>query len=139
MGMKSGAIFLGGLLVMFIFNVFYVVMQPEALWDLTAGAITGFIASILAIGVISGINILGSGLSGTSVRLLFGISSLLTMMFSIPIAGFPLGMGMANNMINTFSESGDSFITTVGFLLGIGISVMTIVSGVMVISGSGSE
>lgn len=124
-------------MVMFIFNVFYVIMQPDALFTVTIGAVTGFVASILAVGVISGLNILGSGLNSASIKILFGTASLLTMMFSIPIAGFPLGMGLATNIIAVFGASGDTFGQLIGFMLGTGLAVMTIVSGLMVMMGSG--
>lgn len=136
--MRTQAVFMGGLLVMFFFNVFFLVMQPDAIWTMTVGAITGFVATVLAVGVISGINILGSGLSGSSVKILFGTSALLTIMFQIPIAGFPVGLGLANNIISTFSEA-DTVTQMFGFFLGTGLSVMTIISGLLTIAGSGGD
>jgi hypothetical protein len=111
-------------------------MQPTMTWDLTIGFLTGTIATILAVGVISGIQILGSGLNSASIKIIFGIASLLNVMFQIDIAGFPLGLGLANNLISSFPAT--DFLSTFGFLIATGLCVITLISGLMVLTG-GSE
>jgi hypothetical protein len=132
--MKTQAIFMSGIIVLLLFNMVYVVSEPDALWTLTVGAVTGFIASVLAVGVISGINILGSGLSGISVKILFGVATILNMLYQVEIAGFPLGMGLASNLTAIFT-SGDSLLQFFGYLVATVFSIVMLITGVMFVQG----
>lgn len=132
--MNSGMVFLSCLSVLLIFNWIYVAMYPSVTWNLTVGAVTGFVGTILALGIISGIQLFGSGLSGTSIKIIFGVGTLLNILFQITIGGFPIGMGLANNVLSSFS-GGD--IIGIGYFLTTIICIITIVSGLMVIIGGG--
>jgi hypothetical protein len=132
--MRTQAIFMSGIIVLLLFNMVYVVSEPDALWTLTVGAVTGFIASVLAVGVISGINILGSGLSGISVKILFGVATILNMLYQVEIAGFPLGMGLASNLTAIFT-SGDSLLQFLSYLVATVFSIVMLITGVMFVQG----
>lgn len=131
--MKAQAMFISGLAVLLIFNVVYISLYPSVIWYATIGALTGFVALILGIGVISGINIFGSGLNSASVKILFGASAILNLLFQINIAGFPVGMGLANNLIFSFGTT--NFLDSMGFFLSLIFSVMILASGLVIIQG----
>lgn len=134
MGSAHG-IFITGAIILLFFNLFYISMYPQTAWSLTMGTVTGFIATILAVGVISGFNLLGSGLTGASVKILFGGASLLNILFQINIAGFPVGMGLANNLLGSFTTS--SFLEGLGFFLSLILTLIIFISGIIIIIGSG--
>lgn len=133
--MNASEIFIITMIVLLIFNVVYLTSTPDGLALTTMGAITGFIAIILAVGVIAGIQILGSGLNAMSIKILFGVGCLLNILFQVSISGFRIGLGLLNNVFTVFN-SGDiiGLGTVISFLLGITV----ITSGLVTITGGSS-
>jgi len=105
---------------------------PVAQWQFTIGAITGFMVLILGIGIISGIQVLGSGLNGESIKIMFGCGALLNVLFQINIANFPIGMGLVTNVLACFD--GTEFLG-LGIIITSIMGVMAFVSGLIVITG----
>lgn len=132
MGSTSG-IFVTGTIILGLYNLFYIVMFPTEVWTMTIGVVIGFIGTILAVGVISGINILGSGLNSSSIKILFGSASLLNFMFQINIGGFPIGLGFGNNLLNSFGT--DSFLEAIAFILSLIFILVILISGLLTITG----
>lgn len=124
--MKS--IFIIVMSIFLLFNTIYTLMNPSALNTMVIGAFIGLIATVVGLGVISGITILGSGLNAESIRILFSVGTLLNFMFQVTIAGFPIGIGLANNILNIFLNN-DFY--GLGIAISMGLSVIAIVSGVM--------
>lgn len=129
--MTSSEIFISIMFILLIFNVFYTFYNPAVVWDLTVGAISGFLVVILGTGIISGITVLGSGLSTQSIKIMFGCGTLLNILFQIEIGGFPVGFGLVTNVLNVFGSE----------ILGLGVIIVSIlgllafVSGIMIITG----
>ena len=132
--MKAQGIFLGSLMVLVIVNILYAMSQPSGVWTMTIGAISGFIGLIVGIGVLTGINVFGTGLTGASVKIVFGLASLLNLMFQVEILGYPVGMGLLNTLFNVFAE-GDLFL--IGFIVSVVMMFSILGSGLILIMGSG--
>jgi len=129
--MNAQEVFLGSLSVMLLFSVVVMFMSPENIWEFTIDAVAGtFIGLILIAGVLTGINVLGSGLNSESVAIIFGVGALLNILFQIEIAGFPIGLGLVNNMVNSFGASDG---LGLGYLLSTVIGLITLVSGTIII------
>jgi len=130
--MNPSSLFIFSMLVMLMFNVVYGFASPTTTFTLIVGAVTGFIATIILVGVVSGIQILGSGLNSASIKILFGVGTILNLLFQVSIAGFPVGLGLATTMINAFNSSE---LFGLGFLITTILCVMTLASGLMVVIG----
>lgn len=137
--MKAQAIFLACMFTIFFFNVFcWLAGVSDLIKDIIGGLIGLIIAGAMGI-VLSGINILGSGLTGASVRILFGLATLLVLLFQIPIPGFPIGLGLANNLFMTFITIG-GFFGTFGFIISFILCTLALISGIiMLVSAGGGE
>lgn len=117
--------------VLLIFNVTYALATPDVGLDLLLGGALGLITTGLVAGVVSGINILGSGLTGVSVRLLFGVATLLNILFKISIAGFDVGLGLASNVIEVLGTE----LMGLGFIVGGLLAMLGLATGLMMIIG----
>ncbi|MEM1793324.1 MAG: hypothetical protein QW794_03995 [Thermosphaera sp.] len=137
--MKAQSVFLTCMFVLFVFNVFvWLAGLGDVVKDIIGGIIGLLIAAVIGI-VLAGINILGSGLTGTSVRMLFGIATLIFILFQIPIPGFPIGLGLANNLFMTFASAG-GLIGVFGFIISFVLCTLALLSGIiMLVSTGGSE
>lgn len=127
-------IFLTGFAILLLFNFIYCTANPDATNVMFVGAVTGLLASSVAVGVISGVTILGTGLTGESVKILFGISSLLNMLFQVNVGGFPVGIGLITNILNVFPT--DEFMG-IGYFVVSSLTIVILASGVMILIGSG--
>jgi len=129
--MNAQEMFISVMIILLIFNIYYTFTFTEAVWSLTIGALTGFIATILAVGIISGVQVLGSGLTGESIKILFGCGALLNVLFQINIFGFPLGMGLVTNVLSVF---GSEFLA-LGIIITSVLGMIAFVSGLIIITG----
>ena len=129
--MNAQEMFISVMIILLIFNIYYTFTFTEAVWSLTIGALTGFIAVILAVGIISGVQVLGSGLTGESIKIMFGCGALLNILFQINIFGFPLGMGLVTNVLSVF---GSEFLA-LGIIITSVLGMIAFVSGLIVITG----
>jgi hypothetical protein len=132
--LKAQGIFLGSLIVLVIVNILYSMSQPSGIWTMTIGAISGFIALIVGGGVLLGINVFGTGLTGASVKIAFGMASLLNLMFQIEILGYPVGMGLLNTLFDVFAV-GDFYL--IGFIISVVMMLSILGSGIIIIIGGG--
>lgn len=118
---------------MLLFNIGYSFANPTSVFDIVVGGVVGFIATVAGLGIISGIQILGSGLSTASQKIIFGIGTLLNILFQIDIAGLTIGMGLGSTLIEAFVLNdlfGIPFFLVTVFVIAILISgIMTIVGG----------
>jgi hypothetical protein len=133
----ASSVFLSGMLILLLFNWVYVQTLAIPINTIVLGAITGFLASIISVAILSGIQVLGTGLDSASIKILFGVGSLLNILFQVNIAGFPIGLGLMNNMMDAFSFASDSgtFGLSLGFFISTVLTIMILVSGVMIIQG----
>ena len=129
--MNAQEMFISVMIILLIFNIYYTFTFTEAVWTLTIGALTGFIATILAVGIISGVQVLGSGLTGESIKILFGCGALLNVLFQINIFGFPLGMGLVTNVLSVF---GSEFLA-LGIIITSVLRMIAFISGLIIITG----
>lgn len=117
--------------VLLIFNVIYALSNPDVGVDLLLGGALGLITTGLVAGVVSGINILGSGLTGVSVRLLFGVATLMNILFKINIAGFDIGLGLASNVIEVLGTE----LMGLGLIAGGLLAMLGLATGLMMVIG----
>ncbi len=131
-GFKMKSVFVVIFTIFLIFNVFYVIMYPTTTNVMTVGAVTGLVGTIIGTAVIGGIQIFGSGLNSESVKIVFGVGTLLNLLFRIefPQLNINLGLGLATNIIDVFT-TGDLY--NIGFYFASGMALIGLVSGLMVI------
>lgn len=134
---RASAVFITCMVIFIMFNVFYVMVYPETINLLDMSWITSVIPLIVAAVLLTGIEVLGTGIRGTSIKLLFGILALINIMFQINIGGYPVGLGLAQNMLLVFSTMGDWF--GIGFFITMGLILASLASGMMLILGSGED
>lgn len=144
MGSASG-IFLFGISTIALFNVFYAISNPMVANLLIWGLITAFIIGGVVGVAFAGIQVFGSGFTGESVRIVFGVVMLLTMFFKIDLPSMTnfagtyfsgtLGLGLITNLFDAFP------ITILGgfpYYMVTVFSIITVISGlVVIIGGSG--
>lgn len=130
--MKAGEIFISSIVTLSIFNFIYVSSTPSKINNMGIGALTGLLTTIIAVGIISSIQILGSGLNSASIKIIFGVGFLVNILFKVEIAGFPIGLGLMNNLYEVFM-TGD--LLGIGFFITTVFSFITLVSGIIIIIG----
>lgn len=127
----ASSIFLTTFLILLMFNFGYFFISPDSIEFMILGFFTGLLIVILALGVITGVQILGSGLSTQTQKILFGSGFLVNCLFQIDIVGFPIGLGLANNVINAFGTE----MMGIGLMIASIISILALISGVMIFTG----
>jgi hypothetical protein len=158
----AGTIFLPCVTVLIIFNVIYIQTTPNAIAIITTGALLTFFLAVLTVGIIGGIQILGSGVNTESLAIAFGSAMLLGVLFQIQLpwgggvgltwvtpdwahptgliitsgATLPVGMGLATNLINAMP------ITSLGgipFMFVTILTLVTFISGIIAFVTTGGE
>lgn len=137
--------FLTSITIFLIFNIMYFAINPQNTFDLLLSTLTGFIATVIGIAFISGLQVVGSGFNAESTRILFGSALLLSFLYRISFktfAGFPtgdhisIGLGLVNNYLSIFPLS---ILYGLPYMIGIGIAFIATASGLIIISSpSGS-
>lgn len=130
--MKAGEIFISSIVTLSIFNFIYVSSTPSKINNMGIGALTGLLTTIIAVGIISSIQILGSGLNSASIKIIFGVGFLVNILFKVEIGGLPIGLGLMNNLYEVFM-AGD--LLGIGFFITTVFSFITLVSGIIIIIG----
>lgn len=99
-----GFIFLGGLIVLAIFNAVYAITTPNVAFNMLLGSITGLLVTFIAV--------LVAGLlspNSSAVKLLFGVGVILDLLIYVPISFFgfstQIGLGLAINLLNMFPDN----------------------------------
>lgn len=126
------SIFVTCVMIMIIFNVIYVSAHPDLGNNMTVGAVTGLVGTALATGILAGIQVLGTGLNDESIKIMFGMGAIVNILFQINIGELPLGLGLANNMINAFSPSEAGGL---GYFIAGGLAIVTLICGLLTIVG----
>jgi len=104
--------------------------------DIIGGAIALVASSVVAV-VVGGLNIFGSGLTSSSVRILFGVSVLLSLLFQINVVHIPVGLGLINTLFEAFGSGSGGVFSMLGFVICLLFSLVTLVSGLIMIVQSG--
>lgn len=141
------SIFFSCTIILLLFQGFYLMVNPVAVWSFGIGAIIGFVTTAILIGVLSGATVVSSGLSDTSVRILFITASMINIMFQFTIdrwigpyhAVVPMGMGILYPTAwNIFSVNNGDFLGYLGFIFITGMAVLMLICGLLMGAG-GSE
>lgn len=134
--MNAQESFLGIMSILLVFNWLYVSANPEVTNSMVLGVVTGLVATSIGISVIAGLQIVGTGLNSASIKIIFGVSTLLQILFSLNFVvadvEVVLGLGLINNLFNAFS-GGDLF--GLGFIISTFFGIIALVSGLFVITG----
>jgi hypothetical protein len=101
MSEKSG-ILITLIVIMLMFNFIYAVSNPDVTNNIVLDSLIGLITGSVVTGIISGITLFGSGLNSESVRIIFGITSFMNILFKINLSGYQIGLGLGRNMIDAF-------------------------------------
>lgn len=152
--MNKESIFFSCVMIIIIFNVGYYLISPNInIWYITIGATTGFFVSALVTGVSASVQVEGSGISDTGIRLIFSTMAILTVLFrvEIPITwssvlsiiglifkfnSIPLGIGLLYpNMTNIFLLNDGNPFTMFGMLIVTVLAFMTVISGLLIAVG----
>jgi hypothetical protein len=101
---------------------------------MTTGVIVGFIAEILIIAILSGINIFGSGISDVSVKAIAIVGTMINILFSMQInPQISIGLGLLYPVAyNIFVVTDMGLLGYIGFIFITGLSVLAIVSGILI-------
>lgn len=132
--MNSSGLFISCFIIIITFNLFYVTVNPTEVYNLTIGGVSGFVVQILGIAILSGVNALGSGLNAQSTKIIFGVGTILNILFQLQFWEITLGFGLINNLINAFSGS-PTFIT---IIIGV-FAIITLFSGLLTVLGGGGD
>jgi len=132
-------IFLSVIMVLVIFNIGYYAIYPDTIQLLGVSIILSFATAGLIIGVISGVEVLGSGISDTAQRIIFIVVILLNMLFQIDIPigegiTIPVGLGLLSNVLEVFVTN-DAYL--VGYAICTILGVLALVSGLQMAVGAG--
>lgn len=154
-------IFIGTLTILFIFYSFYYVVNPDFIFPMTAGAVTGFIGEVIIIALLAGIRVLDSGLSEVSVKAVAVIGTIVNILFAIridagsggniivnfltslpkitgwivPVSGgkIMIGMGLLYpTAYDIFIVAGMGLLGYIGFIFISGLTVLALVSGILI-------
>jgi hypothetical protein len=88
--------------IMLMFNFIYAVSNVEITNNIVLNSLIGLITGSVVTGVISGFTFFGSGLNSESVKIIFGVTSFMNILFKINISGYQIGLGLGSNMIDAF-------------------------------------
>jgi len=132
-------IFLSVMMVLTIFNLGYYMIYPTTVTFIGLSVLTTFITTGLAVGIISGIQIMGSGISDTAQKIVFVIIILVNIMFQIvlplpDLGELPIGLGLLSNIYNVFAVNDVWFI---GFAISTILGILAMVSGLQMAVGEG--
>lgn len=161
--MNSEDVFLTGMIVLVMVNIFIwgTSIENFSFNNVAFSIISGELVIALTVGVIGGLNILGTGLNSSSTKIIFAVASLMNIMFSIKIGGtgssfappeagyrpggvfsidgngFQFGLGLATNVINLFSNSANDFYG-LGYMISWLFALVVFASGLIIIIRSSS-
>lgn len=145
--MDARELFLSILMVLLLFNVTYFLSVPAVeqavlLNQWAWGGLSTLLLLASSFLIVKGVSLFGTGIefNESGVRMLFGIITILNVLFNFSIAslGINVGIGLINPMLELFvMESGASLIQMLGFFLATGIAIAAFLSGVMAIQGAG--
>lgn len=130
--MGANSWFLGGTMTMLLFNFFYMSYYPDTANIMFLGAVTGLLTQTMVVGAVAGIQVFGVGLNDSSTKIIFGVSALINMLFQVNVAGVPVGIGLANRVIDAFNASE---LMGFGFLVATVLCVIVFFSGVIIVLG----
>ena len=133
--MKAQSIFLTTFTIILLFASFKFLMGTENIFDTIIGGIFGLIISAVVSVILGSINILGSGLSSSGVKILFGVATILNLLFQFQIANLPVGIGLANILLESFNPS-DPF-GFWGWLFSLILTLTSLVSGLLMLVKGG--
>lgn len=137
--MAEKEIFLTVMSIFLVFNIIYIQINPTATNTMVIGGILGTLGAIImtavGIAILSGIKVLGSGVSDISVKIIFSFLVIMNILFRLDYDTFSIGMGLATNMMSTFSVGHD--LLNFGVLLSSGLAIVAFISGMMIVVGSG--
>ena len=129
------------MVVLLIFNFAWVSVSGDAtvvLTQMAIGGVLGIVIPIVVVAILSGTNVVASGLNSASTKMIFGVGVLLGLLFQInfTIATFniTLGMGLLTNVFNVFATT-DLF--GIPFFMTAILGISLFVSGLLTFSGGG--
>ena len=135
--MKATGIFLSVMTILLIFNWLYVSAYPTSTNIMLFGAVTGLVTISVVTSIVAGLQVLGSGFNGESIRILFGVTALIQILFSLNFEiediHVIIGLGLINNLFNAFS-GGDFY--GLGYFITTVFAILSLVSGILIIVGS---
>lgn len=139
--MNASEVFIILMVVLMVFNFAYVTMIGDigtTLGNMAMGGILGIVIPIVVVAVLSGTNIVASGLNSASTKMIFGVGVLLGLLFQISftVATFTitLGMGLLTNVFSVFNMT-DFF--GIPFFMTAILGIALFVSGLLTFSGGG--
>lgn len=135
--MNASSVFIFSVLTLILFNVAYGFANPDYVFDVLVSGVLGFVLVVLAVVSVASLQVLGSGINDAGVKIVFGVGSLINLLFRISLTffGFPVGevgIGLASTLLTVFDASdfmGLGYITATAF------SLIVIVSGLIIITG----
>jgi hypothetical protein len=155
---NSEDVFLTGLISLVVINLIVWSMNGEAyiMTNLTWGFISGLVITAIAVLLVTGIQIVGTGLNPAVTKISFGIATLLNILFSftignsssanptntniftqnIGINGLQVGLGLGTHVINMFSNATNGFMV-LGYIFSWMFCLIILASGLIIIIRSG--
>jgi hypothetical protein len=138
--MDAKEIFLSNMAILFIFDTAFVLSKPpgaasDLVGHMAYGGIVGLILTAAGIAVVAGITVAGSGLNSETIRIAFGVATLVNILFSKNFWGVDVGLGLAMPLFDVFTSSEVmGFMAFFGWILASGIVLMAMVSGFLIIA-----
>jgi len=124
--MKEG-IFISTMLVILLFNTFIVFGNPEesSLLNINIENIVITAVGIILVGSLTSI-VMGEEV----MRKAFAIMLVFNVLFKIDVAGFTIGLGLTNNLIDAFAVNDVMYLGTITTTL---LSIMAFFSGMLIV------
>jgi hypothetical protein len=128
-------IFTFGLIVMVLFNIGYVLINPSVGNQMIYSSIASVIVVAIIVAIASGFRVLNTGLGEVSVRMVTGVIVILNIFFRISLTGyatplqFTIGLGLAQNMIAVFHPHVGDWMGFMGFMLVNSFVIVTLIAG----------
>lgn len=118
--------------IMVLFNWIYVSMNPAITETFVFDGVKGLFLGVLALTILTGVTVMGTGLSDVSIKVIFASAILLNLFFKIEIANVQLGLGLATNIITVFDGT---YFSGIGLMIGTILVLSAFISGIMIIIG----
>lgn len=116
--------------IMLLFNFIYATTSSEVTNNIVVGAVTGLLTTSIVTGVLSGFTLFGSGLNSESVKIVFGTTAFINILFQINLGGYPIGLGLGTRMISVFEPNTMAGIPYFGSWL---VVILTLIMGIMIL------
>lgn len=120
--------------ILLIFNTFYLLINNQVITSFAIGGLMSIVVSAITLAIASGIQVMGTGISDSAIKILFSAMVILNVLFKVEIGGLTIGLGLAQNVVTVFG-AGDFM--GFGMILAGALTLMAFFSGMLMVAEDG--